>query len=44
MNGDFEIVVTSQYSDVFSMFGGLIEGLAVIFLVLGSILAALVPY
>lgn len=39
MNGDFEIVVTSQYSDVFSMFGGLIEGLAVIFLVLGSILA-----
>jgi len=34
-----EIIITSQYSSVFDMFGMLVESLTVIFVVLGSILA-----
>lgn len=39
LNNGFEIVITSQYSSVFEMFGFLIEGLTIIFIVMGSILA-----
>lgn len=38
-NGDYSLSVESAYSMVFDMFGSLVEGLTLTFLILGSILA-----